>query len=184
MSKFPRKPIKVLKNWVLTHEERPYATDVDLTDLRQKTGLTKIQLRNWLTNEPCQQKKVNSPKAQLLSHHTPSKTLGKGVSDDAYPYPRVSLVCSDANSSCTSPKDFSRPRNSPSVLDLVGRRRKRRRGKNNSKAVQSSIAVSPRPFQCTFCVKALLSESSCIDKPPTGSWTCRLGCLGAEVSDL
>lgn len=42
--------IRVLKNWLTTHEDRPYPRSDDLQFLQQQTGLERKQITNWFTN--------------------------------------------------------------------------------------------------------------------------------------
>jgi hypothetical protein len=144
----PREAIKVLRDWVSTHHKDPYPTEEEAEDLIKETKLTRIQIRCWLANAR-RRGQVKPPKAQPLSQHTSPEPLDKDISAEGYPHSDASLVHSDANCSRTSYPGSSCSRNSPSVLDLVGQRGRRRRRQNGSKAVHNSA----RLFQCTFCIK-------------------------------
>ncbi|CAO2653916.1 Nn.00g106490.m01.CDS01 [Neocucurbitaria sp. VM-36] len=49
-SRFSREVIRTLKNWLAVHQNRPYPKDDEMTDLQERTGLTKAQLTNWFAN--------------------------------------------------------------------------------------------------------------------------------------
>ncbi|KAJ6160446.1 hypothetical protein N7470_003842 [Penicillium chermesinum] len=47
---FSRKAINILKAWVRDHSESPYPNEDQKEELKQKTGLNKTQISNWLAN--------------------------------------------------------------------------------------------------------------------------------------
>ncbi|KAJ1333248.1 homeobox domain-containing protein [Microdochium nivale] len=49
-ARFSRESVKILKNWVSTHSRHPYPTEDEKETLRKMTGLSKIQITNWLAN--------------------------------------------------------------------------------------------------------------------------------------
>ncbi|KAJ5682838.1 hypothetical protein N7462_006003 [Penicillium macrosclerotiorum] len=49
-SRFPRKAVNILKNWLRDHNENPYPTETEKDELKQNTGLSRIQISNWLAN--------------------------------------------------------------------------------------------------------------------------------------
>lgn len=49
-ARFSRESVKVLKNWVVTHNHHPYPTDEERESLQKITGLNKTQITNWLAN--------------------------------------------------------------------------------------------------------------------------------------
>ena len=48
--RFPREAVKVLREWLSSHEESPYPTEEEKTELEVKTSLTPSQITNWLAN--------------------------------------------------------------------------------------------------------------------------------------
>lgn len=49
-ARFSRETIRTLKNWASAHYKHPYPTEEEKEDLRRRTGLSKIQITNWLAN--------------------------------------------------------------------------------------------------------------------------------------
>ena len=49
-ARFSRECVKVLKNWLSTHSRHPYPTDDEKEALVRRTGLSKVQIANWLAN--------------------------------------------------------------------------------------------------------------------------------------
>ncbi|KAK4193892.1 pah6 homeobox protein encoded by the pah6 protein [Podospora australis] len=49
-ARFSRESVKILKNWLSTHSKHPYPNDEEKDLLQRQTGLTKLQITNWLAN--------------------------------------------------------------------------------------------------------------------------------------
>ncbi|KXJ86195.1 hypothetical protein Micbo1qcDRAFT_153415 [Microdochium bolleyi] len=49
-ARFSRESVKILKNWVSTHSRHPYPTEDEKEALQKMTGLSKVQITNWLAN--------------------------------------------------------------------------------------------------------------------------------------
>jgi hypothetical protein len=49
-ARISKESIRVLKNWLTTHEDRPYPRSDDLQFLQQQTGLERKQITNWFAN--------------------------------------------------------------------------------------------------------------------------------------
>jgi hypothetical protein len=48
--RFSRETVRLLRNWLSVHHIHPYPTEEEKEDLKRKTGLTKVQITNWLAN--------------------------------------------------------------------------------------------------------------------------------------
>lgn len=42
--------MRILKNWLATHQNHPYPREPERRMLQEETGLTKTQISNWLAN--------------------------------------------------------------------------------------------------------------------------------------
>lgn len=49
-ARFSRESVRILKNWLTTHNRHPYPSDEEKEMLQRKTGLNKTQITNWLAN--------------------------------------------------------------------------------------------------------------------------------------
>ncbi|KAK3940670.1 hypothetical protein QBC46DRAFT_341340 [Diplogelasinospora grovesii] len=49
-ARFSRESVKILKNWLSTHNRHPYPSDEEKEMLQKQTGLNKTQITNWLAN--------------------------------------------------------------------------------------------------------------------------------------
>jgi hypothetical protein len=49
-ARFSRETVRLLRNWLSIHHVHPYPTEEEKEDLKRKTGLTKVQITNWLAN--------------------------------------------------------------------------------------------------------------------------------------
>lgn len=49
-ARFSRESVKILKNWLSTHNRHPYPTEEEKEMLQKQTGLNKTQITNWLAN--------------------------------------------------------------------------------------------------------------------------------------
>lgn len=49
-ARFSRESVRILKDWLMTHNRHPYPSDEEKEMLQRKTGLNKTQITNWLAN--------------------------------------------------------------------------------------------------------------------------------------
>ncbi|PYI25546.1 hypothetical protein BP00DRAFT_431159 [Aspergillus indologenus CBS 114.80] len=49
-SRLSREAVRILKTWLLDHSAYPYPTDQEKDELKQRTGLKRTQICNWLAN--------------------------------------------------------------------------------------------------------------------------------------
>jgi hypothetical protein len=49
-ARLSRESVRILKNWVSTHNRHPYPTEEEKESLQKITGLNKTQITNWLAN--------------------------------------------------------------------------------------------------------------------------------------
>lgn len=49
-ARFPREAVRVLKAWLYEHSHHPYPTEQEKDQLRERTGLKRTQISNWLAN--------------------------------------------------------------------------------------------------------------------------------------
>jgi hypothetical protein len=49
-SRFSKEVIRILKNWLATHQQHPYPREADMEKLQERTGLNPAQLANWFAN--------------------------------------------------------------------------------------------------------------------------------------
>lgn len=49
-ARFSRESVRILKNWLSSHSNRPYPNDEEREHLQRQTGLNKTQIANWLAN--------------------------------------------------------------------------------------------------------------------------------------
>jgi hypothetical protein len=55
-ARFPPAAIKILKNWMIVHNDHPYPTEEEKDALKLETGLTVGQVSNWMANTRRRQK--------------------------------------------------------------------------------------------------------------------------------
>lgn len=55
-ARFPRAAVKILKDWMVEHQDHPYPTDEEKEILGQQTGLSMGQISNWMANTRRRQK--------------------------------------------------------------------------------------------------------------------------------
>ena len=48
--RIPPEAVKILKEWLFANAHHPYTTDEERDELCRRTGLNKLQVKNWLTN--------------------------------------------------------------------------------------------------------------------------------------
>lgn len=61
-ARFSRDSVRILKNWLTTHNRHPYPSDEEKEMLQRQTGLNKTQITNWLANAR-RRGKVQPPRA-------------------------------------------------------------------------------------------------------------------------
>ncbi|KJZ78002.1 hypothetical protein HIM_02639 [Hirsutella minnesotensis 3608] len=49
-ARFSRESVRILKNWLSSHNRHPYPSDEEKEALQRQTGLNKTQITNWLAN--------------------------------------------------------------------------------------------------------------------------------------
>lgn len=49
-ARFPREAVRVLKAWLYEHSKHPYPTEQEKDELKERTGLKRTQISNWLAN--------------------------------------------------------------------------------------------------------------------------------------
>lgn len=49
-ARFPREAVRVLKGWLYEHSKHPYPTEQEKDELKERTGLKRTQISNWLAN--------------------------------------------------------------------------------------------------------------------------------------
>ncbi|TKA76848.1 hypothetical protein B0A49_03398 [Cryomyces minteri] len=60
-NRFPKAAVKVLKDWLSSHADRPYPTDEERDMLKKQTGLKTSQISDWLANAR-RRSKIRRPK--------------------------------------------------------------------------------------------------------------------------
>lgn len=69
-ARFSRESVRILKNWVSTHNRHPYPTEEEKDGLQRITGLNKTQITNWLANARRRGKiQPNRPSSRSTSPH-------------------------------------------------------------------------------------------------------------------
>jgi hypothetical protein len=61
-ARFSRESVRILKNWLNTHNRHPYPSDEEKEMLQRQTGLNKVQITNWLANAR-RRGKVQAPRS-------------------------------------------------------------------------------------------------------------------------
>lgn len=61
-ARFSRDSVRLLKNWLSSHNRHPYPTDEEKEALQRQTGLNKVQITNWLANAR-RRGKVQAPRS-------------------------------------------------------------------------------------------------------------------------
>lgn len=67
-ARFSRESVRILKNWLSTHNRHPYPSDEEKEMLQRQTGLNKTQITNWLANAR-RRGKVQSQAPRSTSPH-------------------------------------------------------------------------------------------------------------------
>ncbi|KOS21370.1 Homeobox protein 4 [Escovopsis weberi] len=70
-ARFSRESVRILKNWLTTHNRHPYPSDLEKEMLQRQTGLNRTQIANWLANArrrgKAQPHRATSPQDRTLS---------------------------------------------------------------------------------------------------------------------
>ncbi|KAL1962553.1 hypothetical protein VTN77DRAFT_9428 [Rasamsonia byssochlamydoides] len=66
-ARFSREAVRILKNWLSEHHQHPYPTEQEKDELKEKTGLKRSQICNWLANARRRGKVRPSPQSSSLS---------------------------------------------------------------------------------------------------------------------
>lgn len=61
-ARFSRESVRILKNWLTSHNRHPYPSDEEKEALQRQTGLNKTQITNWLANAR-RRGKVQAPRS-------------------------------------------------------------------------------------------------------------------------
>ncbi|OAQ86679.1 C2H2 transcription factor [Purpureocillium lilacinum] len=61
-ARFSRESVRILKNWLSSHNRHPYPSDEEKEALQRQTGLNKTQITNWLANAR-RRGKVQAPRS-------------------------------------------------------------------------------------------------------------------------
>ncbi|PNY28613.1 Homeobox protein 4 [Tolypocladium capitatum] len=61
-ARFSRESVRILKNWLSSHNRHPYPGDEEKEALQRQTGLNKTQITNWLSNAR-RRGKVKAPRS-------------------------------------------------------------------------------------------------------------------------
>ena len=74
VARFSRETVRILRDWVSIHYLHPYPTEEEKEELTRRTGLTKIQVTNWLANAR-RRGQVKTPRAKSPSLYSSSKPI-------------------------------------------------------------------------------------------------------------
>ncbi len=77
-ARFSRETVRVLRSWLSTHHLHPYPTDGEKDSLRRQTGLSKVQITNWLANAR-RRGKVRAPRSTSPSPHVDNYANGMDI---------------------------------------------------------------------------------------------------------
>lgn len=223
-ARFSRESVRILKNWLSTHNRHPYPSDEEKEALQRQTGLNKTQITNWLANAR-RRGKVQLPRStsphvgnwaasidvpqrrgtpalecmnplQRWEHSPPeheaasvaaiaravtassSSALSSGLNSPySFHFTDDGSSRSLCNQSSTSSLGTSQSSNGSQAsayshgsrnsfgsfgstqFSARGRRRRRRKASpKQTKDGTSSLAVSPKTFQCTFCTETFRTK--------------------------
>lgn len=74
-ARFPRDTIRMLSHWLSTHQRHPYPTEEEKEELKSKTGLSKVQITNWLANTR-RREMIKATRCTSPTTDGPSKAIG------------------------------------------------------------------------------------------------------------
>ncbi|KAL1978300.1 hypothetical protein VTN31DRAFT_1159 [Thermomyces dupontii] len=63
-ARFSREAVRILKNWLSEHSHHPYPTEEEKDELKNRTGLKRSQIANWLANARRRGKVRPSPQSE------------------------------------------------------------------------------------------------------------------------
>jgi hypothetical protein len=82
-ARFPRAAVRVMKTWLMDHNDHPYPTDKEKDELKTRTGLKRSQISNWLANARRRGKVPSAPQSSsepvTRGVNIPGKKLPPGV---------------------------------------------------------------------------------------------------------
>ncbi|KAF5022966.1 hypothetical protein F66182_4978 [Fusarium sp. NRRL 66182] len=70
--RFTREAVRVLRNWLATHQSHPYPREPERRMLQEQTGLTKTQISNWLANA---RRRGKIPSSASSPRHSDSRAM-------------------------------------------------------------------------------------------------------------
>ncbi|WZH43079.1 Monocarboxylate transporter [Fusarium acuminatum] len=70
--RFTRESVRILKNWLATHQNHPYPREPERRMLQEETGLTKTQISNWLANA---RRRGKIPSSASSPRHSDTKAM-------------------------------------------------------------------------------------------------------------
>jgi hypothetical protein len=72
--RFSKEVVRMLRNWLAAHKDRPYPTNEEMELLQQRTGLSKTQIANWFANAR-RRGKLPRASSSHFSPNTSSRTI-------------------------------------------------------------------------------------------------------------
>ncbi|CAI0642188.1 unnamed protein product [Colletotrichum noveboracense] len=91
-NRFSLESIRILRQWLADHNSYPYATPEDIEMLQGGTGLTKLQLTNWLSNARRRYKFKAQSGSSASRAWKWSEDISSPVSAIDVPHPRANQV--------------------------------------------------------------------------------------------
>lgn len=73
-ARFSRDTVRLLRHWLQVHHVHPYPTEEEKEDLKRRTGLTKVQITNWLANAR-RRGQVKPPRASSPSPYNRARPM-------------------------------------------------------------------------------------------------------------
>ncbi|KAL5362127.1 hypothetical protein BJX96DRAFT_166424 [Aspergillus floccosus] len=146
-SRLSREAVRILKTWLQEHHEHPYPNDQEKDDLKQRTGLKRTQICNWLAN------------ARRRGKVRPPPRSGSPV-PGAVDVPGQSHL----NMALMTPLErwkHSPPENEPAATSDILRALERRRRRKASAPINTfnqHKARGSRIYQCTFCADSFQTK--------------------------
>ncbi|EGU80207.1 hypothetical protein FOXB_09290 [Fusarium oxysporum f. sp. conglutinans Fo5176] len=137
--RFTRESVRILKNWLATHQNHPYPREPERRMLQEETGLTKTQISNWLANA---RRRGKIPSSASSPRHGDTPAM------DIPPRPGTPAVRNTSDMDPLQRWVDSPPEDEPAAVTAIAR------------AVASVRPQSaPRKaFQCTFCTETFRAK--------------------------
>ncbi|RKL25636.1 hypothetical protein BFJ68_g267 [Fusarium oxysporum] len=173
--RFTRESVRILKNWLATHQNHPYPREPERRMLQEETGLTKTQISNWLANAR-RRGKIPSSASSPRHGDTPAMDIPprpgtpavRNTSDmdplqrwvDSPPEDEPAAVTAIARAvASVRPQsgEFGEARSSLGLNELFSRGSSRRR-RRAYKEERRSLAAPRKAFQCTFCTETFRAK--------------------------